>query len=117
LSSGAYPQLRVLGRWAPFAPPGGACSGYLVGDGDRFVLVDCGHGVVSRLLASINLEQLEAVFLSHLHPDHWFDLPALRHALRARAGRGEGGTLPRLPLPLFAPSRPEGFFSRIGSYS
>ncbi|MGB9885677.1 MAG: MBL fold metallo-hydrolase [Moorellales bacterium] len=114
MSVRARPQLRILGRWAPFAPPGGACPGYLVGDGLRFVLLDCGHGVASRLLAHIDLGQLEAVFLTHLHPDHWFDLPALRHALRARAGRGGGST--QAAVPLFVPSRPEDFFSRISSY-
>ncbi|MCR4419236.1 MAG: MBL fold metallo-hydrolase [Clostridia bacterium] len=109
-------ELRVLGRWAPFAPPGGACPGYLIGDGSEFVLVDCGHGVISRLLGSVGLDRLRAVLLSHLHPDHWFDLPALRHALRARAGRGHGQALPAPPLPLYAPAQPADFFALIASY-
>lgn len=111
-------ELWVLGCWAPYPAPGGACSGYLVGDGDSFVLVECGHGVMARLLGSVGLEQLRAVFLSHLHPDHWYDLPALRHALRAKAGLRHSTAGPLAgSLPLYAPAEPAESFSQIASYT
>lgn len=46
------------------------------------ILLDLGHGVLSRLLLWADVYQLGAVVLSHLHPDHVADLPALRVALR-----------------------------------
>jgi ribonuclease BN (tRNA processing enzyme) len=41
-------------------------------------LIDCGYGVLGRLVESpIDYLQIPAVFLTHLHDDHVSDLPAL----------------------------------------
>jgi ribonuclease BN (tRNA processing enzyme) len=46
-----------------------------------FILFDCGHGVVQRLLeASVQHYQLQHVVVSHFHPDHVSDLIPLLHA-------------------------------------
>lgn len=46
--------------------------------GDTFYLVDCGHGAGRRLNeAGLNMKDLRAVFLTHLHSDHTIDLPSL----------------------------------------
>ncbi|MBC7345870.1 MAG: MBL fold metallo-hydrolase [Clostridia bacterium] len=108
-------ELHVLGCWAPYPIPGGACSGYLVGDGKSFLLLDCGHGVAAKLLGAVPLEAVTAVLLSHLHPDHWHDLPALRHALRSRAGHRLGRHVVA-PLPLYVPGEPRELFTQISSY-
>src|SRR5215472_9523073 len=40
-----------------------------------YVLFDCGHGVVQRLLeAGVRHNQLQHIVLSHFHPDHVSDL-------------------------------------------
>ena len=40
-----------------------------------YVLFDCGHGVVQRLLeAGVRHNQLEHIVLSHFHPDHVSDI-------------------------------------------
>ena len=40
-----------------------------------YVLFDCGHGVVQRLLeAGVGHNQLEHIVLSHFHPDHVSDI-------------------------------------------
>jgi len=75
-------RLTVLGRSGGYPRPGEACSGYLVEAVGRRVLLDLGHGVLSRLLLRTDAFGLDAVVLSHLHPDHVADLPALRVALR-----------------------------------
>ena len=59
-------------------------SGYLVQHGATSVVLDLGHGTYAPLAARIGisaLPQISAVAISHLHPDHWVDLAALRHAL------------------------------------
>ena len=46
--------------------------------------LDLGHGTYAPLAAHVGisaLPQISAVAISHLHPDHWVDLAALRHAL------------------------------------
>ena len=73
--------LTVLGRYGPYPRPGGACSGYLVEDGTTRVLIDCGAGVLSRLMEYVRPEDLDAIVLSHLHFDHCSDLFVMRYAL------------------------------------
>src|SRR3954454_3026891 len=44
--------------------------------GDR-ILFDCGEGTQRQLLRSIGLIELEEVFLTHFHVDHWLGLPGM----------------------------------------
>jgi len=44
--------------------------------GDR-ILVDCGEGTQRQLLRSIGLTDLDEIFITHLHADHWLGLPGL----------------------------------------
>jgi ribonuclease Z len=44
--------------------------------GDR-ILVDCGEGTQRQLLRSIGLTELDEIFVTHLHSDHWLGLPGL----------------------------------------
>ncbi|MDO9356439.1 MAG: ribonuclease Z [Solirubrobacteraceae bacterium] len=44
--------------------------------GDR-LLIDCGEGTQRQLVKSVGLPDLDAVFLTHLHADHWFGLPGM----------------------------------------
>ena len=41
--------------------------------GDR-LLFDCGEGTQQQLLRSVGLPELDAVFITHLHLDHWLGL-------------------------------------------
>ena len=42
-------RLTVLGKSPSWQDAGGACSGYLLEDGDTTVLLDCGNGVFGKL--------------------------------------------------------------------
>lgn len=75
-------KVTVLGSSGTYAGPGEACTGYLVQGGGANVLLDCGPGVVANLQRHIALGELDAVVLTHDHPDHWLDFPVLRNALR-----------------------------------
>ncbi|MPZ99183.1 MAG: MBL fold metallo-hydrolase [Dehalococcoidia bacterium] len=89
-------RLTVLGSSASHPAPGDACSGYLVTEGDTRVLLDCGSGVLSNLQHHVPPAKLDAIVISHLHPDHYIDLVALRYGLRY----GDGGHEPvRVYLP------------------
>lgn len=74
-------RVTVLGRCGGFPAGGEACSAYVVASRGRQILVDVGHGVVSRLLQHLDIYSLDGLILSHLHPDHVTDLPALGLAL------------------------------------
>jgi len=53
--------------------------------GDR-ILIDCGEGTQRQLLRSVGLPDIEHVFLTHYHADHFLGLPGMlkTFALRAR---------------------------------
>jgi ribonuclease BN (tRNA processing enzyme) len=88
-------RITVLGGCGAWPEAGQACSGYLVEQDGFRLLVDAGYATVPRLLERVPAEQVDAVFISHGHPDHCADLNPL---LRARAL----GDDPPPPLPVFA---------------
>jgi ribonuclease BN (tRNA processing enzyme) len=77
-------KITVLGGCGAWPAAGQACSGYLVEEGDFRLLIDPGYATVPRLLQRVNPEQVDAVFVTHGHPDHCADLNPL---LRARTLR------------------------------
>jgi ribonuclease BN (tRNA processing enzyme) len=74
--------------------PGGASSSYLVRTVEAAVLVDVGCGAVGKLQLAIDYPQLDAVVISHMHADHFFDLVPLRYGLKY----GPAPRVDRLPL-------------------
>jgi ribonuclease BN (tRNA processing enzyme) len=96
--------LTVLGSAASYPGPGQACAGYLVEQDGTHVLFDCGHGVLSNLGEVIDPLSLDALLISHGHPDHFADIYALQSLLRYAP---EG---PADPLALYLPP---GLFERM----
>ena len=93
--------LKILGNNGPYPAPGGACSGYLLSSdsGNTRILIDCGTGVLNRLMGECLPRDLDAVVLSHLHYDHMSDMLPMQYALQF-------GPRPT-PLPVYAPEEPE----------
>ncbi len=71
----------MLGKSPSWQDAGGACSGYLVQQGETRVLIDCGNGVFGKLRQQVDYVDLDAVIISHLHADHWLDLIPYSYAL------------------------------------
>lgn len=80
-------SITPLGASGTYAGPGLACSGYLVRAGDTTIWVDTGPGTLGRVQRHVDLRRLDAVVVSHAHPDHWSELPVLHNALRYGLGR------------------------------
>ncbi|MEJ6952005.1 MBL fold metallo-hydrolase [Natronospora cellulosivora (SeqCode)] len=78
-------KLIVLGSRAAFPSKNEACSGYLLQDDSYNLLIDCGSGVVSALQNYIELDELDAVILSHYHADHWSDISVLQHGIMVKS--------------------------------
>jgi ribonuclease Z len=51
--------------------------------GDR-LLFDCGEGTQRQLLKTIGLPDMQAVFLTHHHADHWLGLPGMLKSFELR---------------------------------
>jgi ribonuclease BN (tRNA processing enzyme) len=86
-------RMTVLGSCGAWPAAGRACSGYLVEDDGYRLLVDPGYATLPRLLQHADAADVDAVLVSHGHPDHCADLNPL---LRARALAPEPA--PRLPV-------------------
>jgi ribonuclease BN (tRNA processing enzyme) len=71
--------LTILGNSTAFPNPGGASAGYLLQAEEESLLVDCGHGVTGVLQEVTDLRDLSGIVISHMHPDHIFDLIPLHY--------------------------------------
>jgi len=75
--------LDVLGAGPAYTDRSGATgAAYLVRSGATAIVLDLGQGAFTRLAGTIEPSTLDAILVSHLHPDHFVDLVALRHYLR-----------------------------------
>jgi ribonuclease BN (tRNA processing enzyme) len=93
------PRLTVIGCSGSFAGPGAAASCYLVeadgADGRTWrILLDLGSGAFGALQRYADPDTIDAVFFSHLHPDHCLDLCGY-YVLRKYH---PDGPLPRIPV-------------------
>jgi ribonuclease BN (tRNA processing enzyme) len=76
-------DLIVMGAGPAYSDrPDAAGACYLVREAGSHVLLDLGQGSLARVFREVAPEALDAVLVSHLHPDHFIDLVPLRHYLR-----------------------------------
>jgi ribonuclease BN (tRNA processing enzyme) len=109
---GSPVTVQILGSGGPIINPDRASSSYLLWVGGQAkLLVDMGGGAFLRFGQSqAKLSDLSLVAVSHLHPDHVSDLPALLWL--SNQGRKD-------PLPIYGPSGSDGvppfqiFLSRL----
>ncbi|MDP8978583.1 MAG: MBL fold metallo-hydrolase [Actinomycetota bacterium] len=98
--------LTVLGSAGTHPGPGRACSSYLVeADGYR-LLLDCGNGSLANLQRVADVADVDALVLSHLHPDHFADVYGLYYARRFHPS-GES------PVDVYAPAGAEAFVGQL----
>jgi ribonuclease BN (tRNA processing enzyme) len=94
-------RLTVVGCSGSFPGPDSAASCYLIeaeSDGDTYrLLVDLGSGALGSLQRHVSLDDVDAVVLSHLHPDHCIDLCGY-YVYRKYHPEG-----PRPPIPVYGP--------------
>lgn len=79
--------VTILGCDGSYPGPGGAASGYLVTCETTTVWLDAGPGTLANLQRYVPLSDLDAIVLTHEHPDHWSDLEHFVVACRWFLGR------------------------------
>ena len=91
-------RLTVVGCSGSYPGPDSPASCYLVEadqDGRTWrVLLDLGSGALGRLHRHADPLSIDGVFISHLHPDHWFDMSGY-YVLRKYH---PAGRQPRVPV-------------------
>jgi ribonuclease BN (tRNA processing enzyme) len=76
-------ELIVIGAGPAYTDRRGAtAASYLLLAEGAALLLDLGQGSFPSLASTIEPSGLTAIFVSHLHPDHFIDLVPLRHYLR-----------------------------------
>jgi ribonuclease BN (tRNA processing enzyme) len=91
-------KLTVVGCSGSFPSAESACSSYLVEAEGYRLLLDMGNGALGELQRYSGLYDLDAIALSHLHPDHCIDMCGY---FVARYYRHEGGRCE--PIPVYGP--------------
>jgi len=96
-------RVTILGGLGGYPTAHEGCNAFLVErDGFR-LLVDPGYATLQPLLSLVGAADVDAVWISHGHPDHCADLQPL---LRARAlAAATGSHPPAERLPVIAPAR------------
>jgi len=74
-------ELTVLGASGTHPTPEHACSGYLLRHEGYTAWVDAGNGTLARLQEHVAMGDVDAIWLSHAHPDHCADLYPFFYAL------------------------------------
>src|SRR5665647_1116261 len=76
-------ELLVVGSGAAYPDrPGTASSCYVVLHDGAAICLDLGQGSFAGVAGRLEPADLAGMVISHLHPDHFVDLVALRHYLR-----------------------------------
>jgi len=92
--------VTVLGCSGSYPGPGQACSGYLVRSGGATIWLDAGPGTLANLQRHVGIEDVDAIVLTHAHPDHWSDIEGFYVACRY--------VLERSGIPVYAPAGLQG---------
>jgi ribonuclease BN (tRNA processing enzyme) len=90
-------EVIVLGADGSWPSANGAASGYLLRRGGFSVWVDLGTGTMANLQQHVDLYDVGAVFVSHVHADHLVDLFTYFYS------RNYGPPEPPPPIPLIMP--------------
>ena len=72
-------RLTVIGCSGSYPGSDAACSAYLVEHDGFRLLLDLGNGSLGTLQNHLDPREIDALYLSHLHGDHWLDLVSLAY--------------------------------------
>ncbi|WP_025273723.1 MBL fold metallo-hydrolase [Haloglycomyces albus] len=91
-------KLTIIGCAGSFPAPDTPCSAYLVEADGYKLLLDYGTGALGELQKYTDPNSIDAIIITHLHADHFFD--ACAYAVMRRYGPNA----PDHPVPLYGPS-------------
>ncbi len=92
-------RFTVLGKSPAWQDAGGACSSYLVEEGEYRLLVDCGNGSFAKLRERLDYGLVDDVLISHVHADHVLDLVPFAYARTLGSPAEAARRRPRLFVP------------------
>ncbi len=102
-------KFTVIGYWGAYPEKESATSCYVLETEEKNVVIDLGSGALSRLFRHYELEDLDAVVLSHFHHDHIADLGSLQYALLVQQHLNDSKT----KIPIYAAKDNKKDFERL----
>ena len=105
--------LTVIGNTGSFPGPDAPASCYLLSGEDAHgrtwrIVLDMGNGALGVLQRHIDLHEIDAIMLSHLHPDHCVDVGGLHVAVKWDPRGWQGGR-----IPIYGPSMLHGYLNQL----
>ena len=91
-------RVRILGTGGGCPGPGRFGPGFLIETSRDRILLDCGSGIAGQLLAVCDLDDLDAIVLTHLHADHIVDVVTIAYGLLNRAQAADAKPSKQIPL-------------------
>ncbi|MGH8959115.1 MAG: MBL fold metallo-hydrolase, partial [Acidimicrobiia bacterium] len=88
-------KFSIMGASGTYPTLGHPASGYLIEQGSTRIWCDAGPGTFVAL--PVDPDLIDAIVISHQHPDHCLDLITAFHAFRYRP-------VPRLSIPVYCPA-------------
>jgi ribonuclease Z len=73
-----------VGTGASVPAPRRGLPAVLIRRGADRLLIDCGEGTQRQLVRSIGLAEIDCVFITHFHADHWLGLPGMLKSFALR---------------------------------
>lgn len=102
-------KIIPIGVWGGYPNKNEATSAFLIEQDGFRCLVDCGSGVLAAVQNYTELRELDAVIISHFHPDHIADIGVLQHAAMVGMQLKEWET----PLLIYAHDRDQEEFKKL----
>lgn len=96
IEGGRSLKLTIVGCWGGYPKANEASTGYLLEHEGFKLMIDFGSGVLAKLQNFVQPEDLDALVLSHYHPDHVADIGVLQHARLIQGFLGKKS--PQLPI-------------------
>lgn len=105
-------KLTIVGMAGSFAAPSSPASCYLVQADDAAgrtwsLVLDLGNGSLGALQQVVDPFAVDAVAISHMHPDHFADLCGYYVFLKYHPERGSERDPSRIAVPLYGPAEAE----------
>lgn len=102
-------KIIPIGVWGGYPNKNEATSAFLIEQDGFRCLVDCGSGVLAAVQNYTELRELDAVIISHYHPDHIADIGVLQHAAMVGMQLKEWNT----PLYIYAHDKDPDEFEKL----
>ncbi len=90
-------KLTIIGCSSAYPTDTTASSCYLLETTNQKIVIELGSGGLMQLQRYIDLKDIDGVFISHYHPDHYSDIFCLQHAVLLQYQMG----ISSKPLPIY----------------